>query len=209
MIFILLFFCNVIYMNFKRKYIKYKLKYLELKNKNQSGGAKNNTKSKSMFMFTDASSVYSKYDKKYNKHDKGYVILGPPGIGKTTFVRNQSGKKKDWIDQDNLFSDLGVKHKLNMKNEKDFKLNYLRADYMSEQTRSLGYRMIGGLFWEFKADAIVLLPLDLHKKYLSKRKDLNLKIVMDIRYYHSEHAKKNKIPVFNNIIDAKNYLEKL
>ena len=196
-------------MNFKRKYFKYKLKYLELKNKNQSGGAKNNTHSKSMFMFTDANSVYSKYDKKYNKHDKGYVILGPPGIGKTTFVRNQSGKKKDWIDQDDLFRDLGVKHHFNMKNEKDFQLNYLRADYMSEQTRSLGYRIIGALFWEFKADAIVLLPLELHKKYLSKRKDLNLKIVMDIRNYLSEHAKKNKIPVFNNIIDAKNYLEKL
>ena len=162
-----------------------------------------------MFMFTDASSVYSKYDKKYNKHDKGYVILGPPGIGKTTFVRNQSGKKKDWIDQDDLFKDLGVKWHFNMKNEKDFQLNYLRADYMSEQTRSLGYRIIGALFWEFKADAIVLLPLDLHKKYLSKRKDLNLKIVLDIRNYLSEHAKKNKIPIFDSIIDATKYLENL
>jgi predicted PilT family ATPase len=43
---------------------------------------------KSMFMFTDGKKVYSKYNKQYKKHKKGYVILGPPGIGKTTFVKN-------------------------------------------------------------------------------------------------------------------------
>ena len=45
-------------------------------------------------MFTDGKKVYSKYNKYYKKHKKGYVILGPPGIGKSTFVRNQIGKKK-------------------------------------------------------------------------------------------------------------------
>ena len=65
------------------------------------------------------------------------------------------------------------------------------------------------LFWEYKADAIVMIPLKLHKEYLSKRKDLNLKTVMEIRKYLSEHAKKNKIPVFDNILDATNYLENL
>lgn len=49
---------------------------------------------KSMFMFTDGEKVYSEYNKYYKKHKKGFVILGPPGIGKSTFVRNQLGKKK-------------------------------------------------------------------------------------------------------------------
>jgi ABC-type multidrug transport system ATPase subunit len=53
-------------------------------------------------MFCDGSNVYKKYK-------TGYVILGPPGIGKTTFVKGQIGKKKNWIDQDELFSELGVK----------------------------------------------------------------------------------------------------
>ena len=164
---------------------------------------------KAKFMFNDGTAVYSKYDKKYNKHDKGYVILGPPGIGKTTFVRNQKGSKKDWIDQDDLFRDLGVKHHFNNKNKDDFRLNYLRADYMSEQTKQLGYRIIGALFWEYKADAIVIIPEKLHKQYLSKRKDLNLKTVTEIIKYLREHAKKYNIPIFDNILDATKYLENL
>ena len=196
-------------MDYKSKYIKYKKKYLHLKtNINQIGGKKDlHTKGK--FMFNDATVVYTKYDKKYKKHDKGYVILGPPGIGKTTFVRNQKGSKKNWIDQDDLFRDLGVKWHFNNNNENDFHLNYLRADYMSEQTKLLGYRIIGALFWEYKADAIVIIPEKLHKQYLSKRKDLKLNTVKEIIKYLRDHAKKNKIPIFDSILAATNYLENL
>lgn len=84
-------------------------------------------------MFSDGSKVYNDYEKKYKKHKKGFVILGPPGIGKTTFVKNQTSKKKEWIDQDELFNDLGVNWKLDENN--NFKLNYMRADYMSEQSK--------------------------------------------------------------------------
>ena len=54
-------------------------------------------------------------------------------------------------------------------NEYDFKLNYLRADYMSEQSKLLGYRIIGSLFYTYKADAVVILPLELHKLYIKKK----------------------------------------
>jgi len=69
-----------------------------------------------MFMFNDGKKIYNKYNKHYNKHKVGYVILGPPCIGKTRFVNEQTGIKKNWIDQDNLFSDLGVKWKKNPMN---------------------------------------------------------------------------------------------
>ena len=164
---------------------------------------------KSMFMFTDGKKVYSEYNKYYKKHKKGYVILGPPGIGKSTFVRNQVGKKKDWIDQDDLFNELGVKWDLNKSNDIEAKLNYLRADYMSEQSKLLGYRIIGSLFWEYIPDAIVIPPLELHKKYIKNRKDLVYEDVINIRKFLFKHAKKNKIPIFENIIDSTKYLENL
>ena len=80
---------------------------------------------------------------------------------------------------------------------------------MSEQTKLLGYRIIGALFWEYKADAIVIIPEKLHKQYLSKRKDLKLNTVKEIIKYLRDHAKKNKIPIFDSILAATNYLENL
>jgi hypothetical protein len=151
-----------------------------------------------IFMFSDGSKVYKNFDKKYKKHKKGFV--------KTTFVKNQTSKKKEWIDQDELFHDLGVNWKLDENN--NFKLNYMRADYMSEQSKKLGYRIIGSLFWEYIPDAIVIPPLEIHKKYISNRKDLNYNNVIKIRQFLFRHAKKNKIPIFNNINDAIEYLEK-
>ena len=56
-----------------------------------------------MLKFTDAVDIYDDFDKEYRRHSKGAVILAPPGSGKTTFVNNQIGERKDWIDSDNLF----------------------------------------------------------------------------------------------------------
>ena len=162
-----------------------------------------------MFQFSDATNIYKKYNKEYNVHKKGYVILGPPGIGKTTFVHNQSGIKKNWIDQDDLFIDLNVKWHFNESEPNQYKLNYLRCDYISEQSKLFGYRLIGSLFFEYEADAIVIIPLELHKKYLKNRKDLDFNTVMKTREILIQHASKYKIPLFDNINDAVTYLEEL
>ena len=166
-------------------------------------------KVKSKFMFTDGSKVYKIFDTIYKKHKKGYVILGPPGCGKTTFVQSQTGKNKHWIDSDDLLGALGVDWHQNEKNNNDFKLNYLRADYMLEQSKLLGYRIIGALFWEYKADAVVIPPLNIHKEFIKNRKDLSPDFLNKMRKIFRSHAKKFKIPIFTSIDDAVEYINSL
>ena len=161
----------------------------------------------SKFMFCDGSHIYNKYSKKYNTHKTGYVILAPPASGKTTYVKNQ--KLKNWIDSDDLFSDLGVKHKQNNSNPTDFMLNYLRADYMLEQTKQNGFRIMSSLFYNYIPDAIVIPKLSTHKKYISQRKDLSFDKCLEIRKILRNIAKKNNVPVFDNLNSAVDHLEKI
>jgi GTPase SAR1 family protein len=155
---------------------------------------------KSTFAFTSGKTVYDDLGKKFIKQKKAYVILGPPGVGKTTFVKKQ--KEKIWVDVDPLFSKLGVKWHQNAKNPVDMRLNYLRADYMLEQTKALGFCVIGALFWEFVPDAIVIPDLDTHKRYLKGRKNLNIEVVCKIRNLLKKKAKDFKIPIFKSCEEA-------
>jgi hypothetical protein len=154
----------------------------------------------SQFMFTNGSHIY----KKYKKHKKGYIILGPPASGKTTFVRNQ--KIQDWTDTDDLFYDLNLNWHLNEHNENDFKLNYLRADYLLEQSKLLGLRLIGSLYYNYIPDAIVILDETIHSKYIDERK-LDKKFVFNVKTDLIEKSKKFNVPIFKSINDAIKHLE--
>jgi len=146
------------------------------------------------------SSVYDKYPK---HQGTGKVILGPPASGKTTFVNNQI----DWIDQDVLFSELGLDWHHKEDDPIHFKSNYLRADYMSEQSKVRGCWIIGSLFWEYKADAIVIPELELHKKYISNRDDLVEDSVMKIREILVKHAILYNTPIFSSCEEAATFLQ--
>lgn len=160
-----------------------------------------------MFKFTDGTSVYQHFDKEYKRHEKGYVILGPSGMGKTTYIRSQ--KEKNWIDSDDLLGQLGVNWHHNEDDNVQFKLNYMRADYMLEQSKQYGYRILGALFWDYKADAMVIPDYEQHKKYMAQRTDLDLSKINDIRQIYFGHAMKHDIPIFGTIEEAVNYLENL
>jgi len=141
----------------------------------------------------------------YTIHSTGRVILGPPGIGKTTFVRNQPITKQDWIDQDDLFGELGLK----WQNTTDPEKTYTRADRMTDECKQKGYRIIGSLFWNYKADAVVIPDLEQHKRYLEGRPDLNLEKVIEIRNMLYKQAIEYNTPIFTRCQDAVDYVDNL
>lgn len=168
------------------------------------------SKLKGKFMFSNGNKIYKKFDKDYTKHKRGYVIIAPPGSGKSYFVRNQSkDRKKDFIDGDILLSQLGVNWKLGKFPDPDFILSYKRADLMLEQSRQYGYRILTSTFFEFNGDALVLPKIKDHKKLVEKRKDLSWKFVLQMRKRFEWFAKKYyKTPIFETFNEAIEYLNK-
>lgn len=66
---------------------------------------------------------------------------------------------------------MDVNWHLNEKNLVEQRLNYLRAEYIQEQSKDLGFRILTALFWEnIQADAIVIPDFKIHKTYISKKK---------------------------------------
>jgi GTPase SAR1 family protein len=157
---------------------------------------------KSAYKFCDGTEAY----RTFQKHDKGMVILGPPGCGKSTFVATQKGN--DWTDQDELFEKLGANWKANEENQLDFTLNYMRCDYLLEQSKQLGYKVIGALFWKYVPDAIVMPDIEIHKRWIATRDDLCLETILDIRTVLVDISISNHIPLFESCEDAVEYVER-
>ena len=137
-------------------------------------------------------------------HSAGYIILGPPGIGKTTFVLAHS---TDWVDADDIFSALGLHNEewhTTQHTEQEEKQHYQACDRALKEMRSVGLWVIGSLFWEFHADAIVLINAEQHISYVNKRKDLSWSRVRQIRVILREIALEKSIRIFKSIEDAAN-----
>ena len=77
---------------------------------------------------------------------------------------------------------------------------------MSGEVKAYGLRVLGALFWDYPADAVVLLPEDQHQKYVAKRKDLSWKRVKEIREVIQEVATRYKTPVFESIQAATEHI---
>ena len=199
-------------MDYRKKYLKYKSKYINHKKMKQDGGGKAKSTIKGQFMFANASNIYKQIDKDYTKHENGYVIIAPPGAGKSYFVRNlnnNNGKKKDFIDGDLLLPKLGVNWKIGKFPEPDFVLSYKRADLMLEQSRQYGYRILTSTFFEFNGDALVLPKIKDHKELVKKRKDLTWNYVLQLRKRFEWFAKNYyNTPIFETFDEAIEYLNK-
>lgn len=133
------------------------------------------------------------------RHTTGYIVLGPPGIGKTRFVGEHP---RAWIDADNIFADLGIHTKewhLREHTASEQQQHYEECDRILENMRTCGLWVIGSLFWEMKADAIVLLDTNVHKQYVQQRHDLVWARVNEIASVLADIAQEKKIPVFHTI----------
>jgi hypothetical protein len=177
------------------------------KNKNKKKGGRGQV---SLETFTN---IFNDYEKKgFKRHTDGYLIIGPPGVGKSTFANNQ--KEKNWIDMDTMYDKLG----LNWKSLKDKNSSpeerqkiYREADKASYVAKDHGFRVLGALFWDpGLADAFVVPPLATHKEYLNKREDLKKyrKYIIAFRKSLLTVSKKLNIPTFDSVEKAVEYLEK-
>ena len=167
---------------------------------------KKDTKTVSPSPKASRDAVCASYAKRYARHARGAIILAPPASGKTYFVKRQPAKMKHWIDQDLLFRALGVKWSDKVKDMDEFEKQYRRCDEMSAEVKAYGLRVLGALFWDYPADAVVLLPEDQHREYVAKRKDLSWKRVKDIREVIQEGAIRYKTPVFESIQAATEHI---
>ena len=135
-------------------------------------------------------------------HENGCIILGPPGIGKTTFVGRYS---RQWVDADEIFPALSIHTKewhTHTHSKQEQKEHYLACDRALGVMRAAGLWVIGSLFWEFKADAIVLIDVFTHKSYVEEREDLNWSSVQQIRAILEEIARAQKVPMYKTIASA-------
>ena len=135
-------------------------------------------------------------------HDNGYIILGPPGIGKTTFVGQYPHQ---WVDADEIMPAIGIHteewHSVE-HSEQEQKEHYLACDRALGEMRAMGLWVIGSLFWEFKADAVVLIDVSTHKSYVNERRDLCWSQVEKISSILNEIALSKKIPIYKTIEDV-------
>lgn len=137
-------------------------------------------------------------------HSRGYIVLGPPGIGKTTFVESHP---RAWVDADEIFSALGLHTEQwhsEQRTQKEEEEHYRACDRALGDMRTVGLWVLGSLFWEFQADAIILIDAKTHQSYVETREDLSWSRVQTIRDVLEEMAKSKGIQIFETIKAAAN-----
>lgn len=165
-------------------------------------------------IFADGTQFFTELSKKYLTHKKGLFILAPSGSGKTYFTTRQ--EQPNWIDGDYLWAATNA----DLSGDKwgdDFEVVQEinnRSDVITQQAKKLGFWVIGSSNNSLKPDAIVLLPWNLHKRYILKRHQNNydggatpedlLGVIAHRRWIRK--WKKQGVPCFASIEDAVDYL---
>lgn len=132
---------------------------------------------------------------KVTLHKKGKIVFAPPGSGKSVFV----GKNREWVDVDIIAGELSL-HTERWAQQRHRKKaeHYKTIDVWLQAMKNVGFHVLGSLYWDYVPDEIVIIPEDVHKKYVGKRKDLTWEEVARNREWLLKLAQKHKIRVVDS-----------
>ncbi len=124
-------------------------------------------------VFADGTKIYDELGKKYVKHETGFFILGPSGVGKTHFIKNQ--KEAHWLDGDELWMSANAHPKGEWWLEDISVIDEIdkRCDVVTQEAKKLGFWIMGASNYWLKPDAVVIPDWDEHVSFIKKRESTN------------------------------------
>ena len=149
------------------------------------------------------------YAKRYGVKLKppGKVILAPSCSGKSWFIKNSKG----WQDLDDIAGEFklhGEKYAGMPHTEEEERKHYARIDTWLVSMQRLGFRVLGSLYEDFEADAVVIIDEKRHREYTMKRDDVTWETAKAQRKMLLDLAKKKGIKVYSTIESAVGGVEK-
>tara|TARA_Y100000992_G_scaffold230065_1_gene161326 strand:- start:294 stop:809 length:516 start_codon:yes stop_codon:yes gene_type:complete len=133
-------------------------------------------------------------------HGEGAIVLSPPGSGKSWFVEHDG--MGQWVDVDEFLGPYLKFHTdewLSQEHsEAQTESHYRECDRYLLAMREEGLWVVGSLFWEYVADAIVILDEAQHRKWVAKRDDLDWEFAKGVREYLQKQSKEHSVPLYKN-----------
>jgi hypothetical protein len=169
-------------------------------------------------IFTDGSAFYKNLAREYIAHKKGFFILGPSGVGKSHYYRNQKEGEKHWIDADRLWrwSKAMPKGAWWEKGGKVIENVESKCDVITEEAKKMGFWLIGSANRWLTPDAIVVPHWQTHIKFIKKR-ELNFdggarstpEDLVRLKRHRKEISQwiKKGVPKFISVEEAIKFLE--
>ena len=136
------------------------------------------------------------------------IILSPPGSGKTTWLKDKNKNKNfNILDSDIVLKDFHtIEYESSNPCETHRRDHYLTIDKQLLNLRKDGRHILGSLFWEVKADVIVIIDSIEHQKRVSKRDDLEWEKVELVTKCLQDLSVKYNIPIVSSFDAIFNYI---
>ena len=133
-------------------------------------------------------------------HSAGVIVHSPPGSGKSWVVQHDGGE--DWVDVDEFVGKYLKFHTeawhSAQKSEAEIKKHYLECDKYLQAMRKEGLWVVGSLFENYIPDAILLLDIKQHRKWVEKREDLDWDTANDVRNLLEDMSRKNGVKIYRD-----------
>lgn len=166
-------------------------------------------------VFADGTEIYDKVANEYARHKKGFFVLGPSGVGKSHYIRNQDINEKHWVDADQLWRwtramPLGAWwEKLEDITEVEQK-----CDIITAEAKKQGFWMLGSACNWLTPDAIVVPRWQTNVKYIKIREKnydggITTERLPQLKAHREEILswQKKGVPRFYSVQEAVDYLE--